>query len=294
MNRIFTLLLIATALAIVWPVSVAHALPFKPGNGWSEIVAAAPPKKLPNGNWEYVYDLMGGTNSWSRFVTFSGFDADAIANLHTGQYGAEAPMTAFENPDGSITGVWQRWDGHTVRGYPRWGGFQEQSIYPSYWNSGALQWGLPTAASGGNWPGQNAAWAINNSWHTGDEYVLGTDFGQSGANFRRYPGVLLDGDGQPGNDTLQFDSYTHDNSGWGYNQPGLQATFRIEHAGEPEMIAWSTFHNDSPAGPTSVEGTILGPGAVIPEPSSLALLAIAGMLLFCVQRPVMVGAHRDR
>jgi hypothetical protein len=105
--------------------------------------------------------------------------------------------------------------------------------------------------------------------------------------------VLIDTDGQPGNDTLQFDSFTHVHSGWGYNQPGLQATFRIEHPGEPEMITWSTFHNDSPAGATSVEGTILGPGAVIPEPSSLALFLIAGMLLFCVRRPVIAGGHRD-
>jgi hypothetical protein len=167
MNRIFTLLLIATALAIVWPVPVAHALPFKPGNGWSEIVAAAPPKKLPNGNWEYVYDLMGGTNSWSRFVTFSGFDADAISNLHTGDYGS-----------GAVTGVWQRWDGHTVRGYPLWGNFQDRSLYPSYWNAGTFLWDV-----------SNSVWAVNNVWHSGNDYVLGTIFGgATAANFRRYPG----------------------------------------------------------------------------------------------------------
>jgi len=270
MNRLATLalyILVATVFAVTCPVPTAQAVPFTAGNGWSEIVSAAPPTQLPNGNWEYVYDLIGGTSSWSRFVTFSGFDADGIANLHTGQYGDENAMAAFENPDGSITGVWQRWDGHTVRGYPPWGGFQERSIYPSYWNAGSQQWDLANAGMGGNWPGQNEAWAIDNTWHTGNEYVLGNVFGQPAANFRRYPGVLIDSDGQPGNDGLQFDSFTHVQSGWGHNQPGLQATFRIEHPAAPGQIVWSTYHNDTPGGLATVEGTILGPAAVVPEPS---------------------------
>ena len=185
------------------------------------------------------------------FVTFSDFDVDQIVNLHTGDYGS-----------GPVTGVWQRWDEHSVVGYPFWAGFQERSIYPSYWNISTGTWDLGSAALGGNWPGQNEAWAIDNIWHFGHEYSI---FG--GLNFRRFPGVLIDTDGQTGNDALQFDSFTHTASGWGHNEPGLQATYRIVHPGAPDTITWSTFHNDSPGGPTSVEGTIVGPGQ--PQPPVL-------------------------
>ncbi|REJ70422.1 MAG: PEP-CTERM sorting domain-containing protein [Planctomycetota bacterium] len=265
-------LLATTGLALLVVSSVAVAVPYVPGNDWAEVRLAAAPRQLgPSddypGQWEYVYDLWGGSQSWTRFVTIDGFDADAIANIHTAIVGEDI------DGDGTLdeTGIWQRWDSHSVGGFAPWGNFRENSIYPSYWNAGTQSWDLASSVGGGNWPGQNTQFELDNIWHTGDEYAVtetainagGFQFFDPDNSFRRWPGIQIDTDGQPGNDGVQFDSFVHAANGWGFANASLELTFRIVHPNAPGSITWSTFHNTDVGGgggPVSVEGTITGPG----------------------------------
>ena len=253
-------------LLVIAVAQTAQAVPYVPGNNWSYIDLAAPPQQLGAGSdypgmWEYVYDVWGGSASWTRFANISGFDADAIVNQHTATTGEDV------DGDGDIQdyGVWQRWDSHSVGGFAPWGGFRENSIYPSYWNSGTASWDLASNVGGGNWPGQNHQFEVDNQWHSGDDYkVTHTEicpsfcFFDDYNNFRRFPGIVRDYDASPGGDTLEFDSFVHTSVGWGWENSSLELTFRVVHPNAPGSIQWSTFHNDN----DWVEGTITGPGLV--------------------------------
>jgi len=265
----YSLLLAVAPILLIVP--QALAVPYEPGLGYSRIELAAAPRQLgPTddypGMWEYVYDVWGGNNSWTRFASISGFDADSIANQHTATTGED------RDGDGDIldTGVWQRWDSHSVGGYANWGGFRENSIYPSYWDYGSSTWKLGgTEVGGGNWPGQNTVFQYPNEWHTGDEYEVSAQeicvvqFGCGATtfspynSFRRWPGIIQDSDGLLGGDTLTFDSFVHTHAFWGQSNASLELTFRVVHPNAPGSIDWSTYHN---GGSFSVEGTVTGPG----------------------------------
>ena len=108
--RVLVALLVVAVLA---PMADARTL-YQPGLGYSHIALAAAPRLLgPTddypGQWEYVYDVWGGNQSWTRFATITGFNADLISNIHTAIVGEDIDGSGDLNE----TGVWQRWDSHS-------------------------------------------------------------------------------------------------------------------------------------------------------------------------------------
>ena len=121
--------------------------------------------------WEYIYDVQGGSEGWTRFVTLRGFDSTLIANLSTNNQGGG---------DNTLNDVW---DGMCAWKYPYWG-WQDPMNQPSYWD-----WGTSTWTLGGNTAIQHL-----NYWH------IGPDYGD-GFNFQRYGGYLIE-------DGVQWDRWS--------------------------------------------------------------------------------------
>ena len=108
MKRQLMAMLVVAVLAITS--SNALARPYQEGDSYIELISyrqLGPTDDYPN-QYEYVYDVIGGPNGWTRSARLLGFDATtAVSNLHDGWNGL---------------GLYQFWDGHTTAGYPLWGG----------------------------------------------------------------------------------------------------------------------------------------------------------------------------
>jgi len=174
--------------------------------------------------WEYIYDVQGGSNGWTRFVTLSGFDSTLIANLSTNNQGGG---------DNTLNDVW---DGMSAWKFPWWG-WQDPNNQPSYWDWGTSTWYL----------GGNTAIQHLNYWHDGPDYG-------DGSNFQRYGGYLIE-------DGVQWDRYW---SGYvvTYGVEYTIMTIRLIHPEAPGIIQGSTYSNDVGPSEWDIVGPIPEPATM--------------------------------
>ena len=122
---------------------------------------AAAPALLPDGNWEYVYDVYGDATGYLVGCGLSGFDADNIVNQWTYSYGG-------------VTGTLvQNW------GY-----------VAAHGGGGAIG---SYSTDGTTWTLSGDPWTMDNPWHAPSEYVSGASSLPIPGWY--YPGVIA-GDGQ--------------------------------------------------------------------------------------------------
>ena len=122
---------------------------------------AAAPALLPDGNWEYVYDVYGDATGYLVGCGLSGFDADNIVNQWTYSYGG-------------VTGTLvQNW------GY-----------VAAHGGGGAIG---SYSTDGTTWTLSGDPWTMDNPWHAPSEYVSGASSLPIPGWY--YPGVIAT-DGQ--------------------------------------------------------------------------------------------------
>ncbi len=195
--------------------------------------------QLPDGNWEYIYDVYGGGSAWFIDVGLSGFNAAAIVN----QFG---PVAGY----GQTGTLLQKWDYLAANNLLSWNRY----LYGSYSTDGAT-WTLLTAADG--YGGVNLeGWTIDNTWHAPSEYVGLSLFAGLTVPAMLYPGQVAQ-DGQ----SLIFRSHAAS----GNILDGLIFTFRIVHPASPGLIDWSSYSYVT----SLTTGTIMGP---VPEPATLCIM----------------------
>ncbi len=125
--------------------------------GLPYVQLAEAPTQLPDGNWEYVYDVYGVNSSRINNADVYGFDATQLVNQWPTGYGPVSGTVA------------QHWD--------------NGAVFPDFWNQTAYG---SYSADGTTWTLHGQPWTIENRWHSPSEYVGYAWF---------YPGKLHD-DGQ--------------------------------------------------------------------------------------------------
>ncbi len=110
--------------------------------GLPYVQLAEAPTQLPDGNWEYVYDVYGDNSRWINNADVYGFDATQLVNQWPTVY------------DGVIGIVAQHWD----RG----------AVFPDFWNQTAYG---SYSDDGTTWTLHGQPWTIENRWHSPSEYV---------------------------------------------------------------------------------------------------------------------------
>ncbi len=199
-------------LLIVVSVALAAGAVF--GNP-AVIQLATSPIQLPDGNWEYVYDVYGDASAYVVGCGISGFDASAIVNQWTYSWGG-------------VTGtIAQQWEWLPANGQ----GMAEAFGSSSY--------------DGSTWTLHGQPWAIDNAWHTPDEYVKGAS--SMAVPQWIYPAVFA-GDGQSVSFGVTLAA--------GNRVTGLMKTFRIVHPNEPGLIDYWVY---SYYGDSQGSGTVTGP-----------------------------------
>lgn len=207
------------------------------------------------GKWQYIYDVNVTAWQFAPRFTISGFDPTLIVNQNvTGGFGS-----------GILTQKWDRTSVVTTNTTVR------TLLYGAYGNSGSV--GPSTA---GNWLTAGTPTGLgkvmNNYWHGTSAYTVsaGSDF--SGgfpipdyirAGYIEFPSAAT-------TSPLSFQSKATSSN----VQNGLIATFRIVHPFAPGAINYSGIRFGG-----TTTGTVLGPTVaplvVVPEPSTLALVAVA-------------------
>ena len=121
---------------------------------------------------------------------------------------------------------------------------------------------------------------INNHWHSIGDYT-GTTSGSSVNPQFLGPGRLAADSQGTADHALLF--VNHIPTSTLYN--GLVATFRIVHPAPPTTVTFTAYSTNG--GGTPYSNVLLGPGVVVPEPSTLALLGIAVLsaMSFIRRRP---------
>lgn len=204
--------------------------------------------QLPDGNWEYIYDVYGGGSAWFIDVGLSGFNASAIVN--------QAPATSY----GFITGtLLQKWDHLAANNPATW----ERFVYGSYSTDGAT-WTLLSEADPPLGPKD---WTIDNTWHAPSEYAEAANLIGS------IPGMLYPGQIAGDSQSLSFKA----KQSTGAALDGLIFTFRIVHPASPGPIAWSSYSYVT----SLTTGTIMGP---VPEPATLVIMGCGGIGLLGKRR----------
>jgi hypothetical protein len=207
-----------TAVVIAALVACACSSAF--AYGPTHIELAEDPTQLPDGNWEYVYDLYGDESAWVVNCALSGFDASQIVNQWPVEFGGR---------QGTLVQHWD-WLAANVSATP---------YLADYYGS--------TSTDDISWALHSQPWAVENTWHAPTDYVLGApEFLLSGGLWT-FAGVIAE-DGQ----RLQFDNKVAD----GTLATGLIHTFRIVHPYAPGPIDWSVW---SYLEECQGSGTVLGP-----------------------------------
>ena len=181
------------------------------------------------GAWEYIYDVYGGSQAWTRWISLRGFDVSTSLNLRPDGWNITSPTSQY---------LWQRWDAHSITGYVFWGGDQWRDYSPSTWNSGTSSWDLTGAPD-----------AMVNQWHSGGDYYVHS------WGFPMYGVAAVYGDGTA-DERIEFDGYA---IATGFT--GLLMTMRIVHANEPGTIYFTTYKNFGYGADEEVYGYIVGPSS---------------------------------
>jgi hypothetical protein len=177
------------------------------GSAWLELYSSQLLTSGPDaGNWEYVYDVWGGYNTWLKSVSLY-YDTTQQVNLWYG------------TPYGTLTHSWCAMS--AGYGIPLNG-----ATYPESWPS---NWGdtdgdfIPDG-----WVLVSGAWAYDNPWHTGTEYGTNT------TDHHVWTGLEADENG------LFFDNKNGFKTGLWMTE-GLSLTFRVVHPNAPVPITWNVY-----------------------------------------------------
>jgi len=214
MNRRLVLLSLIFCISVTASVALAQ-------DGWDVVLidSSYPNTVTEDGvtGYEYVYDVLTDGSS-GRYLGFEGFDGSQCAWIRT-------------HPVYGETGMWQTW-GNLAAGHNVW--------YSWGWISFMTELGAPSIddGTGASWapgidmygdfvaPGQPFPWAINNIWHTPDEYNWGYEI--------YAPTVTY----VPLTNGLSWDGI------WGMSSfgqdPGIMLTIRIVHPNPPGEMFWSS------------------------------------------------------
>ena len=182
----------------------------------------------------------------SQFEHFQleGFDAAKIINQHSFTHASIS---------GTLT---QKWDAFAQSPIV---GSMDQKSYGSFNDGGA--WTIVPGYTG-------LGEGIINRWHSIGDYT-GTTAGSSVNPKFLGPGrVVADSGGKPDYSVLFVNDLPTPAL-----YDGLVATFRIVHPAPPKQVTFSAFSSN--AGGTPYSNSILGPGATVPEPSTLLLFGFA-------------------
>ncbi|MHC4986091.1 MAG: hypothetical protein ACYTFO_08050 [Planctomycetota bacterium] len=157
------ILCIATALAMTASFASAQTPPpgWPAGLGWVELKDYDYMTTGPYaGNYRYVYDVWNDYNSYT-FDHSLLFDATGVLNQFS--YDHDGDGTPSPN---RMTQSWSPEPAGTPRSF---GGWIDPERWPSYWedtNGDFVKdsWVQPTS-------GPNVAWAMDNEWHDGGDYL---------------------------------------------------------------------------------------------------------------------------
>jgi hypothetical protein len=196
------------------------------------------------GHYEYIYDVYMDNESQFQHFQIEGFDATQIINQH-----------AFTHA--SITGILtQKWDAYAQSPSISTG---DQTAYGSYNDGGS--WTIPSGYTG-------LGEGILNQWHSIGDYSGTTSGGSVNPQFLGPGALAADSLGAADHALLFVNDIPTSTL---YN--GLVATFRVVHPAPPATITFTAYSGNG--GGTPYTNTLVGPGAVAPEPSTLALLGLA-------------------
>jgi hypothetical protein len=196
------------------------------------------------GHYEYIYDVYMDNESQFEHFEIEGFDASQIINQH-----------AFTHA--SITGILtQKWDAYAQSPSISTG---DQTAYGSYNDGGS--WTIPSGYTG-------LGEGILNQWHSIGDYSGTTSGGSVNPQFLGPGALAADSLGAADHALLFVNDIPTSTL---YN--GLVATFRVVHPAPPATITFTAYSGNG--GGTPYTNTLVGPGAVAPEPSTLALLGLA-------------------
>jgi hypothetical protein len=208
------------------------------------------------GHYEYIYDVHMDNESQFDHFQLEGFDASLIINQH-----------AFSHA--SINGILtQKWDAYAQSPTISSG---DRTAYGSYNDGGS--WTIPSGYTG-------IGEGIVNKWHSTTDY-MGTTSGSSVNPQFLGPGALAADSLGTADHAIRF--VNNIPSAQLYN--GLVATFRIVHPAPPTEISFTAYSSNGGGSP--YQNALQGPGAVVPEPSTLALfgLAVLSAMAFMRRRP---------
>lgn len=214
-------------------------------------VTAQHPSEI--GHYEYMYDVyMDNESQFERFK-LEGFDAAKIINQHSFTHASIS---------GTLT---QKWDAFAQSPIV---GSMDQKSYGSYNNGGA--WAIVPGYTG-------LGEGILNRWHSIGDYT-GTTSGSSVNPKFLGPGrVVPDSSGKADYSVLFVNDLPTPAL-----YDGLVATFRIVHPAPPTQVTFSAFSAN--AGGTSYSNSLLGPGATVPEPSTVVLFGVALLSVMSTMR----------
>jgi len=206
LERVFILAILAIGISIAKADYYPPGVPV--GASWVELVECSFISSGPEaGNYEYIYDVWGGSNSWLRYITLVFEDSDLTVNVWDG------------------TRLRQNWTAMSagVGGLLHASGYTYPEIWPSNWED------TDGDAVADAWVPTTNDWAMLNRWHDGTEYTIGEHIWTRGQVIEY--GIV----------------WENTNSFWwaGWMAEGLSNTFRIVHPYGPGMITYITSQGGS-------------------------------------------------
>jgi hypothetical protein len=179
------------------------------GAGWVELIDHGYIDSGPEaGNWEYVYDFYGGTNTFPFSVHLL--------------YDAMGTVNVWE--DGTGRTVSQNWCAMSA-GIPRpfSGTWTDPDFWPSNWED------TDADSIRDAWVPNADPWGMINEWHTGDEYTV---------DMHCWNDITVDATGMHFDNANGFIS-----NAWMVE--GLSNTFRVVHPYAPGEITYNIWHVDA-------------------------------------------------
>jgi hypothetical protein len=221
------------------------------GGHWAEL--AQDPVPAPEGGWEYVIDLyVAGSMVSGTSYEIWGFDNDQILNLVDG--------ASWYDGNASDNVIMECWD-----------------YYGTHNPSGVTDFAPPSVSDGANgWTNTTFPWAMQNTWHTPDEY--------GGGYMAFHTASVIDAGAAYGGGTARDDLIPIYNYWWSTNPAGIIITVRVVssehlHAGD---ITWTPW-NDATAYPVlgnwfpdSLRGDFDGDGDIDADDVDILMANLGG------------------